>query len=252
MLLDVSVENVLLWNRFHAETVPLQFTMATTIRDVAKSAGVGLGTVSRVLNDSPRVSEATRQRVLETIDELEYIPSPLARKLSLGKTLTIAAAIPFFTRPSPVGRLRGIANTLADTEYDLIVIDLEAPERYEAYFSKLARGFQVDGVLLISLAPRRETLEKIIQAGTPLVLIDVNDPTMDDYSRVIVDDVGGGCLATEYLLGLGHRRVAYISDNFADSHYFTSSKHRFEGYRLALKKAGIPVRNNYWPAKCFN
>ena len=245
VLLDVSVENVLLWNRFHAETVPLQFTMATTIRDVAKSAGVGLGTVSRVLNDSPRVSEATRQRVLETIDELEYIPSPLARKLSLGKTLTIAAAIPFFTRPSPVGRLRGIANTLADTEYDLIVIDLEAPERYEAYFSKLARGFQVDGVLLISLAPRRETLEKIIQAGTPLVLIDVNDPTMDDYSRVIVDDVGGGCLATEYLLGLGHRRVAYISDNFEDSHYFTSSKHRFEGYRLALKKAGIPVRNNY-------
>ncbi len=219
--------------------------MSVTIRDVAKKAGVGLGTVSRVLNQSPQVSDGTRQRVQDVIDELDYSPNPIARKFSLGKTLTIAAVIPFFTRPSAVGRLRGIANVLADTEYDLIVIDLEAPERHEAYFSKLARGVQVDGVLLISLAPGRETLEKIVQAGTPLVLIDVNDPTLDVYSRVIVDDVEGGRLATEHLVGLGHRRIGYISDSFADRHYFTSSKHRFEGYRLALEKADIPVREEY-------
>jgi DNA-binding LacI/PurR family transcriptional regulator len=216
--------------------------MSVTIRDVAKKAGVGLGTVSRVLNQSPHVSDGTRQRVLAIIDELDYSPSPLARKFSLGKTLTIAAVIPFFTRPSAVGRLQGIANVLADTEYDLIVIDLESPERHEAYFSKLARGVQVDGVLLISLAPGQETLEKIVQAGTPLVLIDVNDPTLDAYSRIIVDDVKGGRLATEHLLGLGHQRIGYISDSFAGRYYFTSSKHRFEGYRLALEKADIPLR----------
>lgn len=220
--------------------------MSTTIRDVARKAGVGLGTVSRVLNDSPSVSNATRQRVLETIEALDFTPSPIARKLSLGKTLTIAAVIPFFTRPSAVGRLRGISTTLADTEYDLIVIDLEAPEQHEVYFSKLARGAQVDGVLLISLAPGKEILEQIIQTGTPLVLIDVNDPSLGDYHRVIVDDVEGGRIATEHLLGLGHRRIAYISDNFANSNYFTSSKHRFEGYRLALEDAQIPVDDAYY------
>lgn len=228
------------------EPVPHRCRMSTTIRDVAKKAGVGLGTVSRVLNDNPGVSEATRQRVLDTIEALDYAPSPLARKLSLGKTLTIAAVIPFFTRPSAVGRLRGISNTLADTEYDLIVIDLEAPEQYEVYFSRLARGVQVDGVLLISLAPGQETLEKITHTGTPLVLIDVNDPNLDKYDRVIVDDVEGGRLAVEHLLGLGHRRIAYIGDSFEDSYYFTSSKHRFEGYRSALLKAGIPIREEYY------
>lgn len=220
--------------------------MSTTIRDVAKRAGVGLGTVSRVLNDSPRVSKATRQRVLDTIAELDYIPSPLARKFSLGKTLTIAAAIPFFTRPSAVERLRGIANTLADTDYDLIVIDLEEPERQEAYFSKLARGIQADGVLLISIAPSQETLERIVQSGTPLVLIDVNDPSLEGYSRVIVDDVEGGRRATEHLLELGHTRIGYIGDQFTDSDYFTSSKHRFEGYQLALREAGIQPDESYY------
>jgi LacI family transcriptional regulator/LacI family repressor for deo operon, udp, cdd, tsx, nupC, and nupG len=184
--------------------------------------------------------------VLEIIEELDYAPSPLARKFSLGKTLTIAAVIPFFTRPSAVERLRGIASTLADTEYDLIVIDLEEPERYEAYFSKLARGVQVDGVLLISIAPRQETLERIIQSGTPLVLIDVNDPTLEGHSRVIVDDVEGGRLATQHLLDLGHTRVGYIGDRFVASDYFTSSKHRFEGYQSAMQEAGIPVLERYF------
>lgn len=235
---------MLLWNRFHVEPVPHTWPMPATIRDVAKKAGVGLGTVSRVLNESPRVSEATRQRVLDVIEELEYIPSPLARKFSLGKTLTIAAAIPFFTRPSAVGRLRGIANTLADTEYDLIVIDLEEPERHEAYFSKLARGVQVDGVLLISIAPKRETLERIVQIGTPLVLIDVNDPALVEYNRVIVDDVQGGRLATNYLLESGHHQVGYIGDSYSEGEYFTSSTHRLEGYRLALEEAGIQARDD--------
>ena len=87
--------------------------MSITIRDVAKQAGVGLGTVSRVLNDSPKVSDETRQRVLDVIDELGYHPSPVARRLSLGKTQAIGVAIPFFTSPSAVARLRGVGTALA-------------------------------------------------------------------------------------------------------------------------------------------
>ena len=92
-----------------------------TIRDVANQAGVGLGTVSRVINDSPLVSEATRQRVNRVITDLNYVPNPTARRLSLQKTLTIAAIVPFFTRPSFTERLRGIENSLAVSEYDLTI-----------------------------------------------------------------------------------------------------------------------------------
>ncbi|MEA3342279.1 MAG: LacI family DNA-binding transcriptional regulator [Chloroflexota bacterium] len=100
-----------------------------TIRDVAERAEVGVGTVSRVFNDSPSVRETTRQKVRAAIAALDYSPNPFARRLSLGKTLTIGAVAPFFTRPSFVERLRGIEAALADTKYDLLVYNVETPEK---------------------------------------------------------------------------------------------------------------------------
>jgi LacI family transcriptional regulator/LacI family repressor for deo operon, udp, cdd, tsx, nupC, and nupG len=82
-----------------------------------------------VLNNSPQVSEATRQKVLKAMEELDYVPNPFARRLSLGKTLTIGAVAPFFTRPSFVERLRGVEAALADTGYDLLVYNVETPEK---------------------------------------------------------------------------------------------------------------------------
>ena len=94
--------------------------MAVTISDVARKAGVGVGTVSRVINNSPRVSEPTRRKVLEAMQDLDYVPNPFARRLSLGKALTLAIIAPFFTRPSSVERLRGVEAVIVGTEYDLI------------------------------------------------------------------------------------------------------------------------------------
>ncbi len=83
-------------------------TMATTIYDVAKLAGVGLGTVSRVLNNSPAVKDSTRERVQSAIRELDYTPDPIARSMTRGRTGTLAVIIPFFTRPFSIEVLRGI------------------------------------------------------------------------------------------------------------------------------------------------
>ena len=79
-----------------------------TIDDVARRAGVGRGTVSRVLNDRPNVDPDTRARVQAVIDELDFVPSSVARRLSLGRSQTVAVVVPFLTRPSVVERLRGI------------------------------------------------------------------------------------------------------------------------------------------------
>jgi len=213
--------------------------MPATIRDVAKKAGVGLGTVSRVLNQSPQVRSATRQRVLDVIDELDYSPNPIARRLSLGKTLTIAAIIPFFTRPAAVERLRGVTYSLSGTEYDLIVADIETPERRVAAFKELARRERVDGVLIISLPFSEEDAEHFKKSGIPLVIIDVNDPILHGFNRIVVDDIEGGRKAVQHLLDLGHTNIGFISDVLEESFPFSASRARFRGYCQALKAAGL-------------
>lgn len=215
---------------------------ATTIRDVAKYAGVGVGTVSRVLNDSPDVSPPTRDKVLDAIKALDYTPNPIARRLSLGKTLTIAVIAPFFTRPSVVERLRGIEHVIADSEYDLIVFNVETSSRRDAYFRNVSRRERVDGLIVISLLPRDNDVQRLKQGGTPVVLVDVAHP---EFSQVIIDDVKGGKQATRHLLHLGHRKIGFLSDYEDSSFYFTANRDRYAGYCQALKDAGLPLRPEY-------
>lgn len=218
--------------------------MSATIRDVAQRAGVGLGTVSRVINNSPLVSPETRQRVLEVIDELQYTPNPIARSLSLGKTLTIAVIAPFFTRPSVVERLRGIEAALANSGYNLVVFNIESAERRDACLRDIPRKERSDGVLLISLPPRAEEIDTIKLSGAPLVLIDTYAPGLP---YVVIDDKFGGYIATRHLIDLGHQRIAYVSDPLEDpfSFGFTSSYDRYQGYRKALHEAGIVFHECY-------
>src|SRR5216684_5502254 len=139
--------------------------MTKTIRDVAKRAGVGLGTVSRVLNNSTLVSEATRQRVQEVIKQLDYVPSSTARRFSLGKTLTITVVSPWFTRPAEYERLRGIEHTLSESEYDLILYNVETPRQRDAAFGELLRRERTDGALVIDLSPRDDDIGRLAHSS---------------------------------------------------------------------------------------
>ncbi len=219
--------------------------MTATIRDVAKRAGVGLGTVSRVINGSAQVSEATRERVLTAIEVLNFVPNPTARRLSLGKTLTIAAIVPWFTRPAEVERLRGVESTLAESDYDLVLYNVETPEKRDAFFRDVPRKERADGVLIISLSPRDDDVERLARSTVPIVLVDANHPSLKSLNRVITDDVAGGRLATQRLIDLGHTRIGYISDPIETPFNFTSSRDRLKGYRQALKAAEIPFRADY-------
>ena len=213
-----------------------------TIREVAKRAGVGVGTVSRVLNDHPSVREVTRQRVLAAIADLDYSPNPVARRLSLGKTLTVAVIVPFFTRPSFIGRLRGIEYALADSEYDLIIFNVETTARRDAYFHSVPRRERADGLLIISLSPRDAEVDHFLQTGVPTVLVDAYHPRL---SRTVIADVDGGRMATQHLIDLGHRKIGYVSDWLDNPFNFVSSRERCEGYRQALAQAGILFRPEY-------
>lgn len=214
-----------------------------TIRDVAKTAGVGVGTVSRVLNGSPFVSEGTRQKVLLAIEKLNYAPSPIARRLSLGRTSTVAVIAPFFTRPSVVERLRGIEYALAQTEYDLVLHNVESVARRDACFRELPRRERVDGLLMISLLPDDEDAQRLVTADVPVVLVDA--PYAGPLNQVVIDDVSGGYTATRHLIELGHRKIGYISDYLENPFNFVASLYRYEGYLMALEEAEIPFRPEY-------
>jgi DNA-binding LacI/PurR family transcriptional regulator len=209
---------------------------APTIRDVARHAKVGVGTVSRVLNDSPQVSDEARVRVRKTIDELGYRPSSAARRLSLGRTQMIGVVAPFFTTRSVVERLRGVVERLRDRgEYDLLLFDVETLEQRADAFEAFAARDHVDGLLIVSLRPSDEEVARMRREGLPVVLVDVTHPALP---RVVIDDVRGGEMATEYLLAKGHRRIGFVGD--APTPFgFASSELRCHGMRAALRRAGI-------------
>jgi len=227
---------------------------SVTIRDVARQAGVSPGTVSRAINNSPLVNDETRQRIMDVVEELNYRPNIAARRLSLGKTLTIAVIVPFFTRPSVTERLRGVVSSLSETEYDLMIHNVETPEQRAHSFRTIPYRESADGVLIISLSPTDEEAEMLSKTSIPVVLIDADHPDLTRLHRVTVDDVAGGRVATEYLLALGHRRIGFIGDNTGDAICdeetnplrFTSSFERHQGYEEALRRAGVSPRPDYY------
>lgn len=215
---------------------------STTIRDVARHAGVGVGTVSRVLNNHPSVSATTRETVEAAIAHLEFAPSPSAQRLSSGKTFTIAAIVPFFTLPSFVERLQGVVAALEDTQYDVVIYNVETVERRDHYLRTLPRRQRFDGLLIVSLPLSEREAASLSHSGLPTVLIDSNQPS---FSRVVIDDVLGGRMATEHLISLGHERIGYVSDQLGSPFGFIAGKHRLEGYCQALDHAKLPFRSDY-------
>lgn len=226
------------WNRFQLS----KGFMPTTIKDVARQANVGVGTVSRVINDSPNVSSATRDRVLNAIAKLDYTPSNLGRRLSLGKTHTIGVIAPFFTSPSVIERIQGIESALTDTDYAFTLFNVESLPSRHKHFRNASRRDHLDGLIVITLKPTAEEMERFAKNQTPLVLIDQKD---DHLHSVYIDDVYGGEIATRHLIDLGHTKIGFISDfiddPLSDPFRFSSSRNRFEGYCKAHKAHGLDI-----------
>jgi DNA-binding LacI/PurR family transcriptional regulator len=211
-----------------------------TIADVAADAGVGVGTVSRALNGSGRVRAATLRAVQDSIDRLGYRPSHAAAALVRGTPHTVTVVVSYMTRPSVVVRLASALAVLAEQGYDTIVCNVDTPMERDRQLEALLPTHRADGVLAISLPLSREQLARFARTGVALVSVDAAIPGIP---QTVVDNVAGGRLATDHLIGLGHRRIGFVGDMaFAKPPAglgFTSSADRLRGYRQALAAAGI-------------
>ncbi len=209
-----------------------------TIRDVAEAAGVSVSTVSHVINETRFVRPATRDKVLSAMDQLNYMPNRLARSLRRKdkRTHTLGLLIPDSTNPFFAEVLRGVEDSSFEAGYNVILCNSDDDPAKELNYLDVLLSKQVDGIVLVSAGAHRDSLELLSRRKGTAVVADRELDTAG-LDCVVVDNAKGGQLATSHLLGLGHRRVGCI----AGPSLLAPSAGRTEGYRQALKEAGIPV-----------
>lgn len=207
-----------------------------TIKDVAKTAGVSIATVSNVLNGTGRVSSDTIKMVQKAIDELQFVRSASARSLKDKQSQMIAVVVPFLEK----GRLQdnpfywqlvtGIEEGARNHRLHVLLIGADEDESYDFVHER-----HLDGVIVIGVYDQSPVLEKIIDLQVPCVFMDsyLSDPSL---VQVYIDDEAGGYIGTRHLIGLGHQRIALLTGKLMENGV---NYKRWLGYRRALDEAGI-------------
>lgn len=213
-----------------------------TVYDVAKKAKVSIATVSRVLNSPSKVNEATRKRVLSAIDALGFVPKAEAAARARKASGRIGVLAPFFTYPSFVERLEGVASSLTDSPFELVVYNVDSASRRDTYLSSLAVTRRLDGLIVMALPFDDVMAHRLAAHNLETVLIEAGRPA---FTSVVIDDEAGGRIAAEYLLEKGHRRCAFVGDNEVPDYAIHTSERRFAGYRQTLHDAGLPLEDDY-------
>ncbi|MET9684213.1 LacI family DNA-binding transcriptional regulator [Streptomyces coeruleorubidus] len=211
-----------------------------TLEEVAARAGVGRGTVSRVINGSPRVSDATRAAVEAAVAELGYVPNTAARALAANRTDAIALVVPepetrFFAEPYFSDMLKGVGAELSETEMQLLLI-FAGSDRERHRLAQYLAAHRVDGVLLVSVHADDPLPDLLAQLEIPAVISGPRSAA-ETLTSVDSDNYGGARQAVEHLLERGRRTVAHITGRLD----VYGAQRRIEGYRDALREAGCEV-----------
>ena len=211
--------------------------MGLTIYDIASKAGVSIATVSRVFNDSPRVSDKTRAAVLQVASELGYQPHASARSLARRRTEVVSAVIPMISNYFFAEVLRGLQDRMADSSFDLLVFSARSLDEMSAQLDRALHRGRSAGVLLFS-APVEGDLEALVEnAGQPVVLVDGFHNTLDSISS---DNRKGGVLAADHLIRSGVTRPAILMANRSS----IPAGDRLDGFRSRLRSAGIALQDD--------
>jgi DNA-binding LacI/PurR family transcriptional regulator len=212
-----------------------------TIMDVARAAGVGIGTVSRVLNNSPLVSGATRQRVLETIQRLGYQPSPIARAFGGRRTDKLEILVPVFAQAFVLELLRGIELALADTDYTLLIRSVKTVDERERVYADCCLRGRTEGVLVVWMPPTEHLVARLNAERFPAVLLNSAHPKL---WSVGVDHTAAAERAVTYCAQLGHRRIALV-DRGEDPFEVATPGICRRGYQQAMAAAGLGAPSEY-------
>jgi LacI family transcriptional regulator, repressor for deo operon, udp, cdd, tsx, nupC, and nupG len=212
--------------------------VAASIGDVAARAGVSVATVSRALRGLPNVAPSTRARVLEAAEALRYVADPHASRLAAGRTRTIGIVVPLFTQWYYTQVVSGAEAVVASAGYDVLLYCMGGDSGLARFLQTLPFRKRVDGLMLIDLPLADEQEAVLAGTSTPVVLVGVRSRR---FPSVVVDNVGAAAQATQHLLNLGHEHVALIGHEPGSVVQSVAPIERQQGYRQALKAAGLPL-----------
>lgn len=214
-----------------------------TIYDVAEISGVSISTISRVLNSPDKVNTKTRERVMSAIDQLGFVPRAEARARAMRSTKRIAVLTPYFTAPSFVQRLRGVAGVLSRARCELVIYTVDSVEHSQAHIASIPIMQSLDGLIIMSLAVEEKDARRLRDNGIETVLI---ESWHAQLNCICIDDVRGGMLAAKHLIDRGHTRIGFIGDIEPPERYAIHPvKSRLIGFKGALEEAGLPLPRRY-------
>ena len=215
----------------------------STIVDVARAAGVSVATVSRALRGLDRVSPSTRERVRRVAEELDYLASPTATSLASGRTRIIGVIVPFASRWYFAMMMSAIAKAMRDRGYQVLLFDVEQePSRGRHELTRSMLWKRVDGVISINIAMTDDELELLHGLHVPVVSVGYDLP---GRSLVGIDDHAAARTATEHLLDLGHRDLAYIGAALHVNERVRTPRDRRAGFVDALQARGLSPREGW-------
>lgn len=205
-----------------------------TILDVAKRAGVSPITVSRVINNSGYISQATRERVEAAVKELRYVPNTLARGLRSKRTKTLALVVTDITNPYFTLMARGVEDAAGASNYTVIYCNTDESEAKEENYANILAQRQVDGVLLVPAGGKVKTIKFLLSNDINVVVVDrrVSGVKVDSVRS---DSDDGAYRLIKLLIGFGHKRIAMITG----PRDVSTSADRVAGYRRALVESGL-------------
>ena len=216
-----------------------------TADDVAKLAGVSPSTVSRVISNNPRISEATRKKVLKCMDELGYYPNANARSLAIKKTGTIGIIIPttsedYFSNPFFTESIRGIIKGASNSGYDLLLSTNTEKGEELKIIQKFIKGSKVDGVILMTSKVNDECIKYLQMMDFPFSIIGSTNEKDEKINQVDNDNYLAAYELTNHIINIGRKRIAMIVGDID----LIVSKKRVKGYKKALMEAGIDFDEN--------
>lgn len=178
------------------------------IYDVAEKAEVGIGTVSRVLNNSSKVKKETREKVLKIMKELNYRPNKVAQNLASQKANAIGVVVPTFIDHFFVEVLKGIQDALEEEKIDLILYKIDKDQQMMDKILDIVHSKKVDGIAAVTMDICEDDYQPLLAENIPVVLADEDSP---DFHSIHLDDLKGAAMAVEYLIEKGHRDIAFIN-----------------------------------------
>ncbi|GIM29234.1 LacI family transcriptional regulator [Clostridium polyendosporum] len=218
--------------------------MNTTIKDVAREANVSPSTVSRVLAGSPRISNETKERVLEIVKRLNYHPNAIARSLANNVTKTLGLVLPsgeedLFKNPFFIQAMTGISIYAQNMGYSIMYTFGKSEDEELAFISNYINSKNVDGIILLTSKSKDKRIQYLNEKGFPFVVIG-RPEAQENVLWVDNDNYKAMFEAVNYLINKGHRDIGFIGG----SEERNMSKDRLRGYRDALYKSSIEVDSN--------